>query len=143
MCSLLYLINDYYSTTETELPLLGINDEICVPVPNDNGVFPSAVWPLSPDNMEEECICPLCNSSHLGCDINTCHCINTTAYTVSIDKNSNLCFHNVTLEMNNTYVHIFFDLPSRCAGTCQHITFPPTINRLYVKSFRFQVGMYS
>lgn len=121
----------------------------CVPVlsnKNPSIVLPKNITNYTSANMQD-CICPVILKD--DCSFSKCHCINDTVFSeyldICIESNSSsnyyyYCFpYGLSLEMNNTLIHIFDSFRS-----CINDTFDIPITksyRDYHKSFRILIGM--
>ena len=83
-------IRDSTYTVLTKNVIAAIGDNICIPVPQtvtaDLLTIVNGVWPKSPTKMtiDNACECPLCDG--VGCDLDTCHCINETTYNLTLES---------------------------------------------------------
>lgn len=122
-----------------------LGKDVCVPVSYDQGI-PRAVWPIDPMNtsVENECECTLCDGSN--CQLGNFSCVNETIYTITLNSdidssgqsNYMLCIHNLTEEMNRTYIYMYYEKPFECSRGNHEL--PPPFYRLYVKSYWISVG---
>ena len=120
----------------TNINIASVGENVCIDVPALGVLF--AVWPNSPANRSlGDCECPLCNQG--DCRLELCHCINDSIYTITLQSDHSkykLCFHDITVEMNGTFVHFYYDR-IKCDEfpTAQGTFLPvPGIYRLYIAS---------
>ena len=131
------VFNDVICAVSTITKSASVGETVCVDVPSSGTL--SAVWPISPTNQSlGDCECSLCDDD--DCRLESCHCINDSIYTITLNSDGpdyKLCFHDISIEMNSTYVHIYSDR-IRCDifpnvhGTIIQI---PGIYRLYIASY--------
>ena len=96
-------------TVSTDIISASVDGTVCINVPVFESL--SAVWPISPTNQSlGDCECPLCDE--VDCRFESCHCINDSIYTITLKPDGSdykLCFNDIMVEMNSTYVHIYYD----------------------------------